>query len=157
MKKDFFHSAHTFTKLLGICRRYIVRFVFILLLMYEISRWNVSAKSVFDSRTESRQWSLFDVTKFTVMAEVSAFGVVQTDTTAMVYAAWFLANVVTNKIAILKPLNTRSDTDPMVSSWTNGIPLSLHNNKRYMSFNTWFKFPRNVAAHALCSHRFVGG
>jgi hypothetical protein len=56
------------------------------------------------------------VTKFTVMAEVSAFGVVQTDTTAMVCATWFLANVVTNKIAKDKPFDTRLGTVPMVSS-----------------------------------------
>ena len=74
--------------------------------MYEISRRNVSAKSVFDSRTESRQWSLFDVTKFTVMAEVSAFGIFQTDINAMVWDTWFLANVVTNKIAMGQPFDT---------------------------------------------------
>jgi hypothetical protein len=56
------------------------------------------------------------VTKFTVMAEVSAFGVVQTDTTAMVCATWFLANVVTNKIAKGKPFGTVCIDVPMIPS-----------------------------------------
>ena len=51
------------------------------------------------------------------MTEVSAFGVVQTHTTAMVCATWFLANVVTNKIAKDKPFGTRLGTVPMVSFW----------------------------------------
>jgi hypothetical protein len=46
------------------------------------------------------------VTKFTVMAEVSAFGVVQTDTTAMVCATWFLANVTDGKLAMGQPFDT---------------------------------------------------
>jgi hypothetical protein len=40
------------------------------------------------------------------MTEVSAFGIVQTHTTAMGWATWFLANVVTNKIAMGKPFGT---------------------------------------------------
>jgi hypothetical protein len=65
----------------------------------------------------------------------------------MVWATWFLANVVTNKIAMGKPFGTRLDTDPMVSSWTNGIQLSLmYNNDNVKSFYTWVKFPRYEAA-----------
>jgi hypothetical protein len=50
------------------------------------------------------------------MAEVSAIGIVQTDITTQFCATLFSANVVADKIAIVKPFNTKSGTVPMVSS-----------------------------------------
>jgi hypothetical protein len=49
------------------------------------------------------------------MAEVSAIGIVQTDITAQFCATWLSADVVAEKIAIVKPFDTRSGTVPMVS------------------------------------------
>jgi hypothetical protein len=49
------------------------------------------------------------------MAEVSAIGIVQTDITAQFCATWLSANVVTEKIAIVKPFD-RSGTVPMIPS-----------------------------------------
>jgi hypothetical protein len=50
------------------------------------------------------------------MAKVSAIGIVQTDITAQFCDTLFSANVVTEKIAIVKPFNIRSGNVPMVSS-----------------------------------------
>jgi hypothetical protein len=56
------------------------------------------------------------VTKFTIVAEVTAFGIFQTDITAHICATSFLANVVTNKIAKGKPFGTVCIDVPMIPS-----------------------------------------
>ena len=127
----------------------------------KVSRRDVSANSAVGGRTGSRERSLFHVTEsIDTVTKVIAFGILQTDITAQFCATSFSANVVTEKIAIVQPFNTRSGNVPMVSSCTK---LAFnHLNERIavlneMSFFTWFKFPRNVAAHALCGERWAGG
>ena len=83
----------------------------------KVSRRNVSANSAVGGRTGSRERSLFDVTEsIDTKTKVIAFGILQTDTTAQFCATSFSANVVTEKITIVKPFDLIAV--PMVSSCT---------------------------------------
>jgi hypothetical protein len=91
---------------------------------------------------------------------VIAIGIGRAESTAQFWATSFSANVVTEKITIVKPFDLI--TVPMVSSCTKLKIQSFLTNEIDMLnemtlFYTWFKFPRNVAAHALCGERWAGG